>query len=170
MTTDLENTECITGLTEFLTNRTQGKMGFGADRTFRKSYRNRPETATIGGKTCHFRSQLEIKAANYLELLKTGGHIKDWAYEQTRFEFPDDKWLIDFDVLENDGNFYYVECKGHFEARDRRKLKLLFKYKPEVKILYIFENNSDRNKIKTASKYLWWRKPVLLRELTKGIL
>ena len=45
---------------------------------------------------------MESKVACYLQLLKDSGYIKDWAYEEKRFEFPDDSWLIDFTVTETE--------------------------------------------------------------------
>jgi len=137
-----------------------------------KNYNNQRVTAIIGGKTCNFRSKLEYKVAQYLELLKRfgAGSIKDWQYEFMRFKFPDDSWLIDFTVEENDGSFWHIESKGHFGARDRKKLKLLFKYFPQAKVLYVLQNKKDIQKMGLSVKYLWWRKPILLRDLTRGII
>jgi hypothetical protein len=123
------------------------RMGFEKNRRLQRDFKNRSETAIIGGKTCSFRSQGEIRLANYLELLKVGGHIKDWAFEQTTFHFPDDKYLVDFDVLYPDGRFGYFEYKGMFDARSRRKLKLLMKYKPEVELTLVFGSKSDARRV-----------------------
>jgi hypothetical protein len=142
-------------------------MGFETDKSFARDFNNKKVLAVVGGKDCFFRSQLEYKIAKYLELLKQSGHIKDWAFEQTNFIFPDDKYLVDFDVLENDGNFYYIEGKGHPDERCRRKLRLLNKYKPEVKIMMVFQNKRDAAKLGLAKKYCW--RVCLLNELTKGI-
>jgi len=143
------------------------KMGFG-DKKFVKEYNNKRETLCIGGKTCNFRSQLEVKTAQYLQLLKDNGHIKDWAYEQTRFEFPDSKYLIDFDVLNNDGSFFYIESKGYMDAQAKRKLKMLNKYYPHAIVDMVFSNRSDIKRLKTAVKYI--RRATTINELTKGLL
>lgn len=123
------------------------RMGFEKNKRFAKNFNNRPETVSIGGKECHFRSQGEIKLANYLELLKAGGHIQDWFYEQTTFVFPDDKYIVDFDVRNNDNTFEYYEYKGMFDARARRKLKLLNKYRPEIQLNLVFGNKRDAKKV-----------------------
>ena len=147
------------------------RLGFEKIKRIAKNYNNQRSTCEIGGKVCNFRSKIEKKVAEYLELLKQAGHIKNWWYEQTTFHFPDDNWLIDFDVRENDDTFWYIECKGQFEARDRKKLKLLDKYRPEVKLLYVFWRKQHIEKMGLAArKYLHWRKPVTLKELTKGII
>ena len=83
------------------------KMGFET-RRFQKNYNNTWVRDTIGGKEYNFRSKGEHRLAKYLELLKVSGHIRDWLYENTTFCFPSEDdpvktWLVDFDVLENDG-------------------------------------------------------------------
>lgn len=122
-------------------------MGFEKNKRFKKNYNNKPETATVGDKTCRFRSQGEIKLARYFELLKYTGHIKDWAYEQTRFVFPDSSYLVDFDILNNDGTFEYYEYKGHYETDTRKKIILLNKYRPEVKLSLVFAKKADAKKV-----------------------
>ena len=107
----------------------------------------RPETIEIGGKTYRYRSQGEVRLARYLDLLKGAGVIKDWAYEQTTFVFPDDRYVIDFDVILPDGRLEYYEYKGMFDARSRRKLKLLLKYRPEVRLNLVFGQKSDARKV-----------------------
>jgi len=143
------------------------RMGFEPNKRIARDFNNKRMTETVGGKECNFRSKLEFRIAKYLQLLKDTGHIKDWAFEQTTFHFPDDRYLVDFDVLENDGNFYYIEGKGHPDERARRKLRLLNKYKPEVKIMMVFQSKRDAAKLGLAKKYCW--RVCLLNELTKGI-
>jgi len=123
------------------------RMGFEKNKRFARDYNNRRETCVVGGKECSFRSQLEKQVAQYLELLKVSGHIKDWAHEQTTFRFPDDRYLVDFDVLNPDGSFEYVEAKGQFDSRTRRKLMLIQKYRPEVKLTLVFKNKRDAAKV-----------------------
>ncbi len=149
-------------------------MGFEKDRRFAKQYNNQRVTETIGGKLCKFRSKGERKVALYLETLKIGGVIKDWAYEQTKFCFPSEKdpvrtWLIDFDVLENDGNFYYIEYKGLVEPDTKRKLYLLSKYRPEIKVVMVCADKKGIKKLGSRATSCCQR-ACLLRELTKGII
>ena len=129
------------------------KMGFEPRKRIYQNFKNVRVDAEVGGKQCKFRSKLEHKVAIYLELLKVSGHIKDWAFEQTKFIFPDDKYLVDFDVINTDGTFYYVEAKGRFDGRARRKLQLLSKYRPEVVIDMVFSGKTDALKMKTSMKY-----------------
>ncbi len=98
------------------------KMGFN-EIPPRRKYGNRPVDVEIDGKMYHFRSKAEYAVAEQLHLLKQQGYIKDFAYEQTKFCFPSEQdpvktWLVDFDVLENDGSFYYIEYKGHVEPEE----------------------------------------------------
>lgn len=144
------------------------RMGFETNRRFVKDFHNRCERVEINGKVCNFRSQLEKHVAGYLELLRLGGHIKDWSFETTTFQFPDDKWLVDFDVRNNDDSFEYFEAKGMFDARSRRKLKLVFKYRPDAKITMVFQNKRDMQKARLSAKYCY--RFCLLNELTNGII
>lgn len=123
------------------------RMGFEKNKWIVKDYNNHRESLTIGGKSCDFRSKGEARLANYLQLLKISGHIKDWAFEQTTFVFPDDKYLVDFDVLYPDGRFGYFEYKGYFDARSRKKLKLIMKYYPEAEITMVFGSKSDARRV-----------------------
>lgn len=125
------------------------RMGFEAVKIIHKKYGNLSETSTIGGKHCNFRSRGEKRLAQYLELLKIGGYIKDWAFEQTLFKTSDgDKfWLVDFDVLNNDGTFCYYEFKGMVKQQDVTKLQLLFETRPEVKLTMVFESRISAAKL-----------------------
>lgn len=143
-------------------------MGFADCKAVKRHFGNRPETAVIGGKTCRFRSQLELKTARYLELLKKSGHIKDWFYEHTTFNFPDSRYLVDFDVRCNDDSFYYIECKGFLTADAKRKLKLIGKYYPQAVIDMVFLSKKEMNKLKTSKGFV--RRACTLGELTKGII
>lgn len=148
-------------------------MGFEKNKRFAKEYNNIRTYANIGGKDYNFRSKAEFKVADYLQLLKTSYLIKDWAYEQTKFCFPDKDnpvmtWLVDFDVLENDGSFYYIEYKGYVEPSVKRKLNLLAKYRPEVKLDMVFGSNRDLKRLGVRATACC-RRVCTLGELTKGI-
>ena len=143
------------------------KMGYNEGPVV-MNYKNQRTTTDIGGKTYNFRSKLESKVAQYLQLLKGSGYIKDYAYEQTKFKFPDDSYLVDFDVLNNDGTFYYLEAKGYVTAKTKRNLRLLGKYKPEIVLDMVFQNKKDIKKLGTSAKYC--RRVCLLKELTNGLV
>jgi len=133
-----------------------------------KHNNKRMPNTEVGGKVCDFRSRLEYTVARYLQLLKEGGHMHDWLFENTNFQFPDDRYLIDFDVLENEGSVYYLEAKAYFDARSRRKLTLLDKYRPEVRIMLVMQNKAGIKKLGRAREYCW--RVCLLSELTRGIV
>lgn len=142
-------------------------MGFEKDRRFARDFHNKPEDVCIGGKSFRVRSQGEKKLAQYLELLKVGGHIKEWDFEQTTFIFPDDKYLVDFDVRTNKDEPEYYEYKGMFDARARRKLMLLQKYRPEVKLTLVFGSKRDAKKVSKKMASFCKRVCILT---TKGLI
>ena len=149
-------------------------MGFEKNRRFQKDYHNTRTTAFINGKTCNFRSKGEFQIAKYLQFLKDFYQIKDWAYEQTKFCFPSEQdpvktWLVDFDVINNDGTFYYIEFKGHVEPDTKRKLILLAKYKPEVQVDMVFYGKADMKRLGSKATACC-RRVCLLKDLTKGII
>jgi len=143
-------------------------MGFETNKRFARDFNSKSETVEIGGKVCRFRSQGEIKLARHLELLKIGGHIRDWQFEQTTFRFPDDKYLVDFDVILPDGSLEYYEYKGMFDARSRRKLSLIQKYRPEVRVNLVFGSKADARKV--SKKMASACKRVCVLSATKGLI
>ncbi len=111
------------------------KMGFEAQRRFRKEYNNVRVTDTIGGQTCHFRSKLEAKWARYLQFLKQNGHILDWQYESHRFQFHDVEtapvgYTPDFLVFKTDGTAVWQELKGYLESQDATKYRRMHEQYP----------------------------------------
>lgn len=136
---------------------------------------NVPCEGTYSGKgVVHFRSKLERRVADYLELLLLSGHIMGWAYEQTTFCFPDlgaaggvTRWLVDFDVLENDGSFYYIEAKGRKLGSDNRKLRLLRQYRPEIRLMYVCQTRRLAKTMETRWGKVLWR-IVVITDLMKG--
>lgn len=149
------------------------KMGFD-ETPPRRKYGNRPVSVEIDGKMFHFRSKAEYDVAEYLHLLKQSGYIKDFAYEQTKFCFPSEAepiktWLLDFDILENDGSFYYIEVKGRVEPDTKSKLKLLNTYRPEVRVDMVFTTRRELNRLGSrATSYC--RRVCLLSDLTGGMI
>lgn len=137
-------------------------MGFETNRKTHRKFGNISEEVCIGGKTFRVDSQGEKRLAEYLELLKIGGYIKDWAREQTTFRTSDGDpfWKVDFDVLNNDGSFCYYEFKGPVQQGDITKLQLLFECRPEVQIHFVFENKTSaakfaRRKVSRRCKGIW---------------
>jgi len=116
-------------------------MGFEKDRRIIRQFNNTRVNTTVGVRTCHFRSILEYQWAKYLQFLLHNGQIKDWFYEETTFDFTlvgysrgPFIYLVDFDVIENDGETIYQECKGHHDSKTNSKLQRVAACFPEVKI------------------------------------
>ena len=122
------------------------------------TWKNQPITATVGGKKCRFRSLFEYRWSQYLELLKFGGEIMDWRYEPEAFQFPDSSYRIDFEVTQRDGTYVYHELKGHQDGRANQKLKLMAKYHPNIKIVFVRQrlpkHGKEAAKLRTTAKYV----------------
>uniref|UniRef100_A0A6H1ZP12 Uncharacterized protein n=1 Tax=viral metagenome TaxID=1070528 RepID=A0A6H1ZP12_9ZZZZ len=147
------------------------RMGFN-ELALAKQYNNQSVHDIIGGKEYTYRSKGEHKIAKYLQLIKEQKYIKDWAYEQTKFSFPSEQdpvrtWLIDFDVLENDGRFYYIEYKGLVEPDTKRKIFLLNQYRPEIRLVMVISDKKNLKRLGSRATACCER-VCLLRELIKG--
>lgn len=139
---------------------TKQMMGFETNKKLVIDHNNTRITETVGGKECHFRSLLECNFAYYLEFLKEHKQIRDWAFEQTTFTFKDEvkgakQFLVDFDVLNNDGTFEYYETKGWLKGSDVTKFKRVNQYRPEAKITLVMSgrNKKDAGRIRMIEKY-----------------
>lgn len=137
------------------------KMGFEENRVLHREFNNQRITATVGGKACNFRSKLEYNWALYCQFRKDQGLIKDWWFEQTTFRFTDVKagavkYLIDFDIRNNDDTFHYEECKGYMSGRDTDKFRKVQKYYPDTIIHLAMQNvpKKETDRIRIARKYV----------------
>ena len=149
------------------------RMGFETNKRFVKDYNNRRETVEIGGQVCNFRSQLEKHLAGYLELLRLGGHIKGWRFEQTTFHFNNPilkKYVMDFDVIRNDGTFYYIESKGHMDKHGKDRITVLLNERPEVELWVVFSGKPDKVKFERTKISKQCKRICLLSELTRGLV
>jgi hypothetical protein len=149
------------------------KMGYEKNKGFAKDFHNKRETVSIGGKLCNFRSKLEHKVAVYLEILKQGKHIKDWAFEQTTFDFQNPilkKYIMDFDVIRPDGSFYYIETKGYMDKHGRDRITVLLTERPEVELWVVFQNKRDKVKFERRKISRQCKRICLLSELIGGLI
>lgn len=146
-------------------------MGFEKKKPLVIDYNNKPSTETVGGKTCNFRSDGERKLAIYFQHLKEQKYIRDWAFEQTRFTFPDEtrgakQFLVDFDILNMDHTFEYWEYKGWLRGSDVTKFRRVAKYRPEAKLVLVMSGKAkkDANRLRQISKYahriVYWNELV----------
>lgn len=140
------------------------KMGFEKDRRIKRKYRNDPITATMrDGRTFHFRSKLEYRWAQYLDLLLLSGEIQAWDYEFKRFVFPlgpDERgardFLPDFRVVEKDGTVVWQETKGHCDGKMNTRFKRMAEYYPDEVCELVcsrFSKQND-NRRRVAAKYV----------------
>ncbi len=91
----------------------------------------------VGERYLYFRSKWEANYALYLQMLKENGDIKDWTYEpQPYYEFPikhgATRYLPDFRVDTQNGDFYLVEVKGFTQGMV--KIRRMAKYFPKIRI------------------------------------
>ena len=154
------------------------RMGFGRDKIIpRRRYGNKPVTAIVGGKTCHFQCIFEHRWAQRLEILKETGVIKEWAYEDTKFEFTEAncgevftngpmQYTPDFHVWDYKGVDWFEETKGRLEGSDTTKFRRLEKHKDcpttdagKIRLILVMyrmpkPTSSDANRIRISLKYI----------------
>ena len=95
-----------------------------------------------------FRSQLEEKVADLLVELGV-----DYDYESEKLKYIiEHTYCPDFILT----NGVYLECKGYWDSKDRRKVKQVIKDNPDVDLRMVFQ--SPYNKISKRSKttYAQW--------------
>lgn len=137
------------------------KMGFESNKRIIKVLGNRPITATVGGKTYHFRSEGEFMYAQYLEFLYQSGEIIGWSYEPPPFFFKDVKfgpvqYKLDFCIGPKKGMAYYVEFKrGYLDGSAVTKLRRMADQYPDVIIELAMMGipKKTNNRMRTACKY-----------------
>ena len=125
-------------------------------------WHNKPQTCTIGGKVCNFKSHIERRWALYLQCLKELNAIEDWDYEPQRFEFRERyrkrrTYVPDFRILE-DGKICYHEVKTALRQTDIRRFRLVaadFPNEIMVLVLPYCSRNSNQSRLRgNALKYV----------------
>lgn len=144
------------------------KMGF-QEPPLQKKYGNHVHTAIVGGKSCDFDSDGEHKLADYLQLLKEQGYIKDWERESHSFILVDTSWKVDFTVRNNDDSFEYYEYKGYVEPRTRKLIMQATDFYPQAQITMVMANKKSAKKlgVRATSRC---KRVCTLRELTRDII
>ena len=149
------------------------KMGFN-EPPLRRKFGNVPVRAIVNGCTIEFRSKLEYRWCQYLDILKTSGEIKDFFYEFHTFRFDGEgspkEYTPDFLVRHNDNSFEYHECKGFVQKFDIDKFKRMSEERPKVKIILIFWQKPKLSvqKIYKLEKYtrrIIWNAKTMLANL-----
>lgn len=125
----------------------------------------------VGGQHCYFRSGLEYRWAQYLELLKGLGEIVKWSYEPRRFEFHKIRsgtvfYTPDFLILYGapyEPDHCWHELKGHLTQRDVTKFRRMAKYYPKEKLILVMQripktrtrkNTELFRRLENAEKYI----------------
>ena len=95
-----------------------------------------------------FRSQLEEKVADLLVELNI-----DYDYEPKRIPYTiQHHYTPDF-ILPNG---VVLECKGYWEASDRRKIKQIVKDNPDLDLRMVFQAPFNKISKKSKTTYAKW--------------
>ena len=95
-----------------------------------------------------FRSQLEEKVADLLVELNI-----DYDYETERIPYTiQHHYTPDF-ILPNG---VVLECKGYWEASDRRKIKQIVKDNPDLDLRMVFQAPFNKISKKSKTTYAQW--------------
>jgi hypothetical protein len=110
----------------------------GGEKTFSRCRRGR--RSDLGG--IFFRSAWEANYARYLNWLVARGEVVSWNFEQTVFEFYEEKrkyrsYMPDFRVEFPGGRIEWHEVKGWMTEKGRKKLELMAKYYPDEVIVVV---------------------------------
>ena len=100
-------------------------------------------------KTSKFRSKLEERVADLLSSLKI-----DYDYETTKVSYqiqhiytPD--FLLPYKHL-------LLECKGYWDAADRRKIKTVKEQNPDLDLRMVFQSPYNKISKKSKTTYAQW--------------
>lgn len=95
-----------------------------------------------------FRSGLEEKVADLMVNLGV-----KYEYESTKIPYTiAHSYSPDF-LLPNG---IFLECKGYWEAEDRRKIRNVIKQHPDIDLRMVFENPYNRISKKSKTTYAKW--------------
>lgn len=83
----------------------------------------------------------EVRVCKILDYLKTKKKINDWEYTKDRFLYKDlngieHSYLVDFKIFENNGKFWYLECKGFASPNDKIKWMKVEKLGFKIKVWF----------------------------------
>ena len=95
-----------------------------------------------------FRSGLEEKVADLMVELGV-----KYEYESTKVPYQIQfNYTPDF-ILPNG---VYIECKGYWEAEDRRKIKAVKQQNPEIDLRMVFQSPFNKISKKSKTTYAQW--------------
>lgn len=90
-----------------------------------EEFRGSLKKAKARARVSEYRSQLEADYATHLDMLKSAGEIKWWAYEVISFKIGDGCWYKpDFMVVFADDSIEFHETKGYEREAGRVRLRV----------------------------------------------
>lgn len=101
--------------------------------------------ATVGGQTCWFRSKWEFNIAHILEHWKQTAKCWNWQHEPDIHYLHGVKkgehkqYIPDFKIWTSNESFYYMEIKGKYPAKDKRRMENFKKQYPQYLVEVIRE-------------------------------
>ena len=100
-------------------------------------------------KTSKFRSKLEERVADLLSSLKI-----DYDYETTKVAYQIKHIYTPDFLLPN--KHLLLECKGYWDAADRRKIKTIKKDNPDIDLRMVFQAPYNTISKKSKTTYAKW--------------
>jgi len=99
-------------------------------------------------KTSKFRSKLEENIANLLDGLGVS-----YGYESEKLDYTiEHNYTPDF-VLPN---YTYLEAKGYWDPKDRRKILAVKKDNPDIDLRMVFQSPYNKISKKSKTTYAQW--------------
>lgn len=115
--------------------------------TFKKEKKKKVTTyksgwITVGGQTIFVRSSYEKNYTRFLQYRVEKEEIKGWEYEPETFYFEKIKrgcssYKPDYRITNLDGSTFWIELKGHLDAKSKTKLKRFAKFFPNEKMVLV---------------------------------
>ena len=100
-------------------------------------------------KTSKFRSKLEERVADLLSNLKI-----DYDYETTKVAYQIQHIYTPDFLLPN--KHLLLECKGYWDAADRRKIKAVKEQNPDLDLRMVFQSPYNKISKKSKTTYAQW--------------
>ena len=103
-------------------------------------------------RTALYRSGLEARVARQLNESRA-----NWDYESTKFPYVVERtYTPDFRILKSNGDYMFIETKGHFTPADRSKSLKVRAQHPEIDLRFIFANAYQKiSKNSKTLNYQW---------------
>jgi hypothetical protein len=91
-----------------------------------------------------------MSEVRYHNALVAHGITNEYEPDVFKYTLPQGKYTPDFKIYKPDGTPIYLEYKGVFSGKDRRKLRYVRKSNPNLDLRIVFERST--NKLNRCSK------------------